>query len=118
VYANGYYGPDHKNNPFQMEFTWITGSISWFNTVVAGEWLGVFADYNGLRVDPRIPKEWEGFTYFRHYRGADYDISVKRDKNAPSGHFQMSVDGKPADDGRVPDYKDGKTHKVEIIFND
>jgi len=57
MYANCYFGPDHKSNKYQMEFTWITGSVAWFNTVILNNMIGARAEYNGLVIEPCIPSE-------------------------------------------------------------
>jgi cellobiose phosphorylase len=74
--ANCYYGPDHRNNAYQMEFTWITGSLAWLNIVPLRDMLGVKADYRGLRIDPCLPSEWNEVTAVREYRGARYEITL------------------------------------------
>ena len=111
IYANCYYGPDHRNNAFQMEFAWITGSISWVNNVMAEEFLGVAADYNGLKIQPRLPKEWDTVTYRRTFRGAAYDFTITNGEGA----LYVTVDGKAIDGNVLPVFADG-THKVEVFY--
>ena len=37
--------------------------------VAISQWiLGVKPDYDGLKVDPCIPKDWDGYTITRWYR--------------------------------------------------
>jgi cellobiose phosphorylase len=55
--VNCYYGPNHRNNAYQLEFTWITDSLAWLNTVPSRDMLGVKADYRGLVIDPCLPSE-------------------------------------------------------------
>ena len=112
IYSNCYYGPDHKNNAFQMEFAWITGSISWVNNVLAEEMLGVAADYCGLRIQPRLPKEWGEVKYTRQFRGATYDVRIHNGE----GTMQIEVDGKLLDGNLLPDFADGNTHVVSVSF--
>jgi cellobiose phosphorylase len=76
--ANCYYGPDHRNNAFQMEFTWITGSLAWLNVVPTRDMLGVKADYRGLMIEPCLPSEWDEVSVLREYRGGKYDIQITR----------------------------------------
>ncbi|MCL2351568.1 MAG: hypothetical protein FWC55_03440 [Firmicutes bacterium] len=113
VYANCYYGPDHRNNAYQMEFTWITGSIAWLNQVLACDMLGVEADYDGLRIRPNLPSGWGEITYRRAYRGAFYDIRVRNCGSA--ARYSVTADGAEVTDGLVPAYGDGKTHIVEAV---
>ena len=114
VYANCYYGPDHRNNAYQMEFTWITGSIAWINRVTAEEFLGVKADYTGLVIQPGAPSAWGDYTYTRSYRGAAYEISFHKQQGRPCGGVRLTVDGKITEGNTVPVFSDGKKHYVDV----
>jgi cellobiose phosphorylase len=111
IFANCYYGPDHRNNPMQMEFTWITGSVSWLHQVLQNDLLGVRPSYCGLQVEPRIPAEWEGYEFTRAFRGAIYHIVVK---NLHAGSPGITIDGKPVQGIILPVVGDGCPHEVEI----
>lgn len=78
IYANGCYGPDHKNNRLQMEFTWITGSVAWFYNVLTKEMLGIKPDYDGLIIDPKLPAKWEKVSANRTFRGKSFEIEIYR----------------------------------------
>ncbi|WP_159523027.1 GH36-type glycosyl hydrolase domain-containing protein [Sunxiuqinia indica] len=78
IYANGCYGPDHKNNKFQMEFTWITGSVAWFYNVLTKEMVGVQPDFDQLVIDPKLPAEWNEISVSRIFRGKSFDIQINR----------------------------------------
>jgi cellobiose phosphorylase len=111
VFANCYYGPDHRNNPLQMEFTWITGSVSWFHQVLQNELLGVRPGYDGLIIEPRIPSSWDGFEFRREFRGAVYNIEARRGQ---AGAARMTVDGRSVDGNAAPAFADGQAHRVEV----
>ncbi len=115
VYANCYYGPDHRNNAFQMEFTWITGSIAWYNNLLVNDFLGVKPDYDGLRVAPCIPPEWQEYTVERRFRNAVYTINVKNPYGLQQGKPGIKVDGVSIDGNLLPAFNDGGMHNVEII---
>ena len=77
VYSNCYYGPDHRNNPLQMEFSWITGSAPWFYTAITRLMLGVKPSYMGLSVEPLLPSSWsQKIEMSRRFRGKDYKICI------------------------------------------
>lgn len=78
IYANGCYGPDHKNNKFQMEFTWITGSVAWFYNVLTKEMIGIKPDFDRLVIDPKLPSEWSEVSVSRIFRGKSFDIKIQR----------------------------------------
>ena len=59
--------------------------------------LGVFPDYDGLRVRPCVPESWQEYTVFRKFRGCRYTIHVRR-----TGVRSLSVDGKALTGDLVP----------------
>lgn len=114
MYANCYFGPDHRNNAYQMEFTWITGSVAWFNTVLLQEMLGVKPDYAGLRLEPCLPATWETVEVERTFRNAQYHIRLQNPHHLSKGHLQITVDGQPCDGPTLPDFQDGQMHQIEV----
>ena len=111
IYANGYYGPDHRNNAWQMEFTWITGSISWILNVLMNDFLGVSPELSGLRIRPCIPADWKEYEVVRQFRGAEYRITVRNPDGLTSGRVRLTVDGKELDGDLIPAFADG-VHEV------
>ena len=77
--------------------------------------LGIAADWDGLKVDPSIPHEWDGFTATRKFRGATYEITVKNPDHVCKGVKSMTVDGN-AVEGNVIPAMDGGVHTVEVIM--
>jgi cellobiose phosphorylase len=116
VYANCYYGPDHRNNKFQMEFTWITGSVAWFYNVLLNEMLGAKSDFGGLRIEPCLPSDWKEISVDRHYRGTVYKILLKNPDGLQTGKVSLTLDGQPLEGNVLPDLKDGKVHQVEALL--
>jgi len=78
IYANGCYGPDHKNNKLQMEFTWITGSVAWFYNVLTKEMVGIKPDFDSLVIDPKLPAQWNEVGVTRVFRGKSFEIEIQR----------------------------------------
>ena len=76
--------------------------------------LGIRPEYDGLRIAPVIPREWDGFNATRIFRGVTYHIHVKRagDGNAIS----LVVDGVPVEGTVIPvqEGKDAVTVEVTI----
>jgi len=59
--------------------SWLTGTAAW-NFVAITQWiLGIRPDYDGLRIEPVVPKDWNGFKVRRQFRGTLYDIEVVRE---------------------------------------
>ena len=75
--GNYYCGPSHKRFG-QNFFTWFTGNASWLLRAGFDEILGVKADFDGLRVAPKVPKGWREFSVVREFRDCVYEISFSR----------------------------------------
>lgn len=77
--------------------SWLTGTAAW-NYVAVTQWiLGIRPEYDGLRIDPCIPPEWDGFNVERIFRGCRLNITVHNPQHVSRGVIKMEVDGLPAD---------------------
>jgi cellobiose phosphorylase len=115
VYAQTIAGPDAATFG-EAKNSWLTGTAAW-NWVAVAQWiLGVRADYDGLIVDPCIPKEWPGFKITRRFRGATYDIDVKNPNHVFRGVQRVTVDGKLLEGNLLPVLSDGKAHRVNVLM--
>ena len=112
MYSNCFFGPDHKNRPFEQEFTWITGSYAWLNTVLANEMLGAKPGYRGLTLRPCLPSHWRKCSIRRTWRNATYDITVHNPQGLQTGRIEATLDGRPVENGVLPEIGDGKVHEV------
>jgi cellobiose phosphorylase len=90
---------------------WLTGTAAWTFVSVAQGLLGVQPTYEGLALDPCIPKAWPGFTVSRKYRGATYEIEVKN-SGVNKGVRSLTVDGKVVPGNVIPPAKAGSVVKV------
>lgn len=120
----GYYGQSYQS--------WTTGTSSWCVMGLYEGIMGVKRDYDGLKIEPCFPKEWEYAEVTRHFRGADYRIKIYNPEHLEKGILKIYVDGKLYTDpenaeesytsekrisGRVlPDFRDGKLHKIQITL--
>ena len=110
----GYYGKSYQS--------WTTGTSAWCMMGVYEGILGIKRDYDGLRIDPCLPKEWEKAEVTRHFRGADYHVIIENPDHLEKGVLEIKTDGAVCDmsdkaDGFVlPDFKDGKMHEVHVIL--
>ena len=94
--------------------SWLTGTASWNFVAISQYILGIKPEFDGLMVDPSIPKEWDGYTITRQYRGDTYQITVKNPKHVSSGVAKVIVDDKEISGNILPVYGDGKLHLVEV----
>jgi cellobiose phosphorylase len=95
--------------------TWLSGTSSWTYVASTQYIIGVRPEIDGLRIDPCIPKSWDGFTVTRKFRGAEYAITVRNPDHVSKGVKWMIVDGKKIEGNVVPVFTSGK-RTVEVIM--
>jgi cellobiose phosphorylase len=96
--------------------SWLTGTAAWTYWTVTQWILGIRAEFDGLLVDPCIPKDWDGFAVQRRFRNSVYKITVKNPKHVSKGVKEILADDKKLDGNVLPIYDDGKTHKITVVM--
>jgi len=115
VYAQMVGGRDAKRQG-EAKNSWLTGTAAWHFVAVSQYILGIFPEWDGLKLDPCIPKEWDGFTAKRTYRGDIYNITFKNPDHVFKGVKSMTVDGKEIAGNIISPVGDGKVHDVVVIM--
>lgn len=96
---------------------WLTGTAS---TVMVGcveGILGMRPDFNGLRISPSIPKEWDSFEIEKDFRGKHLHIVVKNPGHVESGCRKLIVDGKEMEGNYIPAELLKKQSEIELIMS-
>lgn len=114
IYAQMIAGKDAMTHG-EAKNSWLSGTAAW-NYVAITQWLlGIRAEFNGLRVAPRIPAEWAGFTVKRVFRGVTHTIEVTR--KGSGNRVSLVVNGTPVDGDIIPLPADGqKTVSVQATL--
>ena len=115
VYAQMIAGKDAKRHG-EAKNSWLTGTAAWNFVAISQYILGIKPDWNGLKVDPSIPKAWDGFKVSRFFRGDVFDIEFKNPDHVSQGIKSVTVDGNKIDGNVLPVFGDGKHHSVEVIM--
>lgn len=115
VYAQMIAGKDAPK-PGEAKNSWLTGTAAWNYEAVTKWILGVRPDYEGLIVDPCIPKDWNGFQVTREFRNATYKIEVKNPVHVSKGVKSVKIDGITAASALIPVFSDGLVHEIEVIL--
>ena len=68
-------------------------------------------DYEGLRIEPAIPSDWDYAEITRRFRGDVYHIVYRR-----TGEAGLTVDSKKLAGSLIPCTRDGAVHLVEVTF--
>jgi len=118
VYAQMIAGKDAPTHG-EAKNSWLTGTAAW-NFVAITQWiLGIRPEFDGLRIDPVIPSAWPGFTATRRFRGATYEITVRRAGTLDSGLAEGAgtrINGDQIVGTLLPLAGPGETVAVEVVL--
>ncbi|MCL1789054.1 MAG: glycosyl transferase [Oscillospiraceae bacterium] len=114
VYAQMIAGKDASRHG-EAKNSWLTGTAAWNFAAVSQYILGVQPQYDGLKIDPSVPCEWDGFKLTRVFRNATYHITVKNPYHVSKGVVKMVVDGVEKSGNVIEAFKNG-SHEVEVIL--
>jgi cellobiose phosphorylase len=115
VYSQMIAGKD-AYRPGEAKNSWLTGTAAWNYYAISQYILGIQPDYSGIKVDPCIPKEWNGFTITREFRGVKYQIEVQNPNHVSKGVVQLVVDGKLVEGNIIPLLEGDITHNVRAVL--
>jgi len=113
VYAQMVAGKD-SFRPGEAKNSWLTGTASWNFYTISQFILGIQPDYDGIKVDPCIPKDWKGFEITRKFRGTTYQIKVENPNGVCKGVKKVTVDGNIIEGNILPIFEAGSTHLVSV----
>ena len=101
VYSQMIAGKDAAK-PGEAKNSWLTGTAAWNYYAITQYILGVRPTYDGLLIDPCIPKGWKGYSVTRKFRGAQYHIEVTNPHGVSKGVKRLVVNGETMDSNRIP----------------
>jgi cellobiose phosphorylase len=111
VYAQNILGDEHPQHGLARN-SWLTGTASWCY-LAATQWiLGIRPEYDGLRIDPCIPPDWDGFTVQRKFRGRTFEIEVNNPEHVSCGVSQLTVNGKSVKGNLIPLEQAESTYQI------
>ncbi len=112
VYPQNILGDEHPQAGLGRN-SWLTGTASWAYQAATQYILGVRPQYEGLLIDPCIPRAWDGFRVRRCFRGAWYEIEVENPEHVSRGVREITVDGQPISGPVLPVFPGGE-HRVRV----
>ncbi len=115
VYAQMIAGRDAAT-PGEAKNSWLTGTAAWTFVTLAQGILGIKPGYDGLRIDPCIPRGWGSFRVTRRFRGATYEITVSNPDGVSTGVRSLVVDGRPLEGDVVPLAEGTERVAVEVVL--
>jgi cellobiose phosphorylase len=114
VYAQMTAGRDAAT-PGEARNSWLTGTAAWSFVVASQGILGIRPDFDGLRVDPCIPRAWKGFAVTRRFRGVEYRIRVRNPRGVCRGVASLTVNGRRVPGNLVPLCDSGPVRVVATL---
>jgi cellobiose phosphorylase len=117
--AEPYVTPGNISGPDSPHYgrggwTWYTGSAGWLYRVTLDYLIGIRAEYDGLVVNPCLPKEWKKIKVNRLFRGVNYSIEIESNGGGGTEVNEILVDGKKIDGNVIPVFSDKEEVKVTI----
>ena len=113
VYSQMTAGRDAET-PGEAKNSWLTGTAAWSFVSLSQYILGIRPDFDGLIIDPCIPKEWKKFKIGSKFRGSIYHITIKNPQGINKGVKCLYLDGELIDGNKIPISKDKEVHQVEV----
>jgi cellobiose phosphorylase len=115
VYPQNVLGDEHPQFGLARN-SWLSGTSAWTYTAATKYILGIMPTHRGLKVDPCIPKGWQGYSAKRQFRGAEYKIRVQNPRGVSKGVTSLTVNGQKIDGNVVPIAKAGTTVEVVVTL--
>ncbi len=88
--------------PGEAKNSWLTGTAAWNWYAITQFILGIKPDYDGLAINPCVPKDWKHYEVNRKFRGADYHITVLNPNGVNCGVKSVIVNGNAVNGNIVP----------------
>jgi cyclic beta-1,2-glucan synthetase len=111
VVADIYGRPPHVG---RGGWTWYTGSASWLYRAGLETLLGLRRQGKRLRLDPRVPAQWPGFSIHYTYGATPYRITVENPRRVEHGVARVWVDGQEVADSTMELVDDARPHEVRV----
>jgi len=102
--------------PGNTRLAWLTGTAAWFYYSATQYILGIRPEYDGLRIDPCIPSEWDGFKVTRRFRGKSLQIEVTNPAGVCRGMKAITLNGEVLPDNLIPVEKLGDENRVKVVL--
>ena len=115
VYSQMVAGSDAKYFG-QGKNSWLTGTAAWTFVNISQHILGICPDYDGLRIDPCVPKDFGSYTVSRRFRGAMYRIHISNPDHVEKGIRKLTVNGKEISGNLIPITEGVTEYEVEAVM--
>ena len=94
--------------------SWLTGTAAWTFVNLSQALLGIQPEYDGLVVNPCLPKAFGDLQIKRRYRDAEYYIDIRKPDGVEKGVEWMEVDGEKIAGNQIPLIPGKKEYHVTV----
>ena len=109
-------GGKYAVKPGEAKNSWLTGTAAWNFVAISQFILGVRPTFDGLLIDPCIPKELRQVKLTRKFRGNTYEITMDNTSGNGCGVREITIDGKKADCNVLKSTDNGNIHEIKIVL--
>ncbi|WP_078551732.1 GH36-type glycosyl hydrolase domain-containing protein [Bacillus alkalicellulosilyticus] len=89
-----------------------TGTVSWVYRCIVDGLFGVRGDKEGLHVNPQLPSDWNEASIKRLFRGAELQISIKREEGVSA--TEVYVADVKVEGGVITGIREGEQYNVLV----
>lgn len=118
VFIPNYYRGAHKQLPRtsgRSSQLFNTGTVGWIYRCVIEELFGLKGTPKGLSIIPKLPKEWNQASVVRDFRGATFNITIKR--NTKASKIELLVNNEKINGTTITNIEAGKQYTVIATIN-
>jgi cellobiose phosphorylase len=113
VYSQMTAGKDAPT-PGEGKNSWLTGTVAWSFVALSQHILGIRPDFDGLIIDPCIPRSWKTYTIVRKFRGKVFRMTINNPGGVSKGVKMLKLDGRLVAGTKIPIPNDAMEHVVEV----
>ena len=96
--------------------SWLKGTAAWTFATISQFILGIKPDFDGLRIDPCIPSDCDGYNCVRVFRGKTYNIHVTNPNHIEKGVASLKVNGTVMPSNVIDPTLGEDTVEVEVVL--
>lgn len=115
VFIPNYYRGAYKEYPRtagRSSQLFNTGTVAWVYRCVIEGLCGLKGDLDGLTIAPQLPSGWPGMQATRRFRGATFEVEIRR---GAVERVMVTCDGVALQDARIDGIEAGRTYRVEVV---
>lgn len=105
---------DYSKNFGRGNWSFNTGSSSWFYRIITIYVIGVYGTLKGLLIDPKPFKSWRNFFIRKNFKGATFNIEFE---NQNGKNLEIYVNGQKIEGNIITNIKNGKVYNVLVKIN-